>query len=122
MRTTAVEVLAIMDEVTLDSAIVDKYISGANIWVTQVLGSESLSTDLLTEIEKWLTAHMIASTRERAAKKEGAGGAYIEYAGSYGEGLKSTAYGQMVLALDTSGGFASLSGKAAKIRAVKSFD
>lgn len=122
MRTTAVEVLAIMDEVTLESSIVDKYITGANALVNQILSNSGLGDSLLTEIEKWLSAHMIASTRERAAKKEGAGGAFIEYTGVYGEGLKSTAYGQMVLTLDSSGAMASLSGKAAKIKAIKSFD
>jgi len=119
MRTTTDEVRQIMDETELTDAVITSYITGANLLVTQTVGSTGLPSGLLTEIERWLTAHMIASTRERQAVKEEAGGAKIEYAGVYGEGLKSTTYGQMVLALDTSGSFAALGGKGMSIRAVE---
>ena len=118
MRTNATDVKLIMDNVTIADTIVDTYILAANTMVNKVLGTST--TDLmLTEIERWLAAHMIAVTRERQAKKEGAGGAYIEYAGDFGAGLSSTSYGQMVVMLDTTGLMAATSGKAASIHAVK---
>jgi hypothetical protein len=121
VRVTANEVKEII-ETELSNTIIEAYITGANQLVTEVLGTTSLGTDLLKEIERWLSAHMMAISRERQAMEEGAGGAYIKYSGSYGEALKSTSYGQMVLALDTTGTFASLSGKSARIFAIESFD
>ena len=118
-RVTATQVKQIIDT-DLDDTIVDAFIAGATALIDSVLGTDT--SDILTQIELWLTAHMIASTRERQSKKEGAGGAYIEYTGITGEGLKSTTYGQMALALDTSGELAALGGKQASIYAVPSFD
>lgn len=119
VRVTASEVKEIMDT-TLSDVIVGAYITSANTLVNSVLGTGA--TDLLKEIERWLTAHMIAVTRERQAQKEGAGGAYIEYTGKYGQDLSSTSYGQMAMALDTTGALAGLAGKSASITAIKSFD
>ena len=121
-RTTAVEVIAIMGT-ELSSTIVDAYIPGANIMVTNVLNSSGLNDDTLAPIETWLTAHMIASTRERLAKKEGAGGASIEYTGNFNfSGLEATTYGQMVEVLDTTGKMKELAKKSASTFAITSFD
>lgn len=121
LRTTPQEVRAIMPEMDITDEIILSYITGANSLVTHILSETSLpSITLLVEIEKWLAAHMIASTRERMARKEGAGGAFIEYAGEFTTGLKATSYGQMVLMLDSTGLMSSLGGKAASIRAVQS--
>lgn len=109
MRVTPAEVLVIMDNVTLDEAIVNSYIIGANAMVTDIFGTSSLVETTLKEIERWVSAHLIAVTRERMAKKEGAGGAFIEYAGSFGEGLQSTTFGQTAIALDYTGTLAALS-------------
>jgi len=127
MRTTAVDVKRILDNTTLTNTIIEAYISASNVMVTQILGT-TLSDTVLTEIEKWLAGHLIASTRERQAKKEGAGGAEIEYTGKYGLGFTLTSYGQMVLALDTTGAMALAQGnvdnskKSAWVRAVNNFD
>lgn len=120
-RTTAkdVKLIYVTDMLTNE---INAYIGDANVLVTQVLGTSGLGDSLLASIEKWLTAHMIATARERMATKEKAGEVEIQYGTVFGEGLKSTPYGQMVLALDTTGGFASLAGKSAKITAIKSFD
>ena len=121
-RTTATDVRNIMDVLsdTTTDTIINAYIASAHTMVNEVLGTED--TDLLTNIEMWLTCHMIAVTRERQALKEEAGGAKIEYTGKYDQGLKMTSYGQMVLLLDTSNLFATLGGRGASIYAVKSFD
>ena len=102
MRTTAVKVREII-ETTLTDAGIDGYIIGANSFVTTHLEDKGLSAPILVEIERWITAHFIAQTRERMARKEGAGGAEIEYIGLFGEGLKSTPYGQTAISLDVSG-------------------
>jgi hypothetical protein len=88
--------------------------------VNTVLGTGT--SDNLKEIERWLTAHMISISRERQTLKEEAGTVSVTYAGSFGEGLKATSYGQTVLALDTTGKMASLSGKAVSIYAIPSFE
>jgi len=122
IRTTATEVKLILDDSSLEDATVDAYITAASALVDSALGSSSLGDTLLEEIERWLTAHMIASTRERIALKEAAGGASITYTGQYGQKLSSTPYGQMVLVLDTTNTMASLGGKSASIVAITSFE
>ena len=123
-RVVAADVSAILDDTTLTDIQIDVYIESANIFVTRLLGSKSLQTDTLKEIERWITAHMIASTRERMAKDEGASGAYIKYTGEWGKGLLLTSYGQMAIALDTSGTLQAISeGKlSARLTAITSFD
>ena len=118
-RCTPAEVKEILNDTTLSDNLVYAYITSASTLVNNTLGTGQ--TVQLKEIERWLAAHMITVTRERMAKKEGAGGAFIEYTGNYGEGLSSTSYGQMVLALDTTRAFATLNGKSAKITAITSF-
>lgn len=120
VRVTAKEVKMILDNSSLSDPIVDTYILGANALVNSTLGTGT--TDLLKEIERWMAAHMISVTRERMAKKEGAGGALIEYTGEYKGGLDSSPYGQMVKTLDTTGAMATLGLKSANSYAVKSFE
>lgn len=102
MRTNATDVKAILGS-TLADATVESYITGANLTVTNLLTGKGLDDDTLEEIERWIAAHLIAVTRERTSKKEGAGGAFIEYTGEWGAGLSSTSYGQMSMMLDTTG-------------------
>ena len=101
-RVTATEVKAILDDSELTDAQVDVYITSANTFVTDVLTDASLTVATMKEIERWMTAHMIAMTRERQVKKAGAGGAEVEYVGYWSTGLNGTSYGQMAVSLDTS--------------------
>lgn len=122
-RVTVGEVKEILDDCNLTDPVIEAFIKGANVLVTKAFEDDTtLGEDLKKEIERWMTAHMIASTVERMAKKEGAGGASIEYTGQFGENLSSTPYGQTVLILDTTGLMSSLGGKTASITAIKSFD
>ena len=102
VRVIADDIRAIMPETTLDDDIIDVYIVSANVWVDSLLLGKYDET-VLKEIERWMSAHMIAMTQERISKEEGAGGAYIKYAGDWGEGLLGTSYGQMVYSLDVQG-------------------
>lgn len=114
------EVLEIMNT-TLTEEEIEPYIESANVLVTDVLGSAGLSTSALKEIERWLTAHMIASSKDRQTKEETLGEASVKYSGLWGKGLEFTSYGQMVLMLDTSGKMSNLGKRPAKLRAIKSF-
>lgn len=121
-RVIASDVSAILDNTSLTDPQIEIYITTAETLVTEVLGSSDLGADMLKEIERYLTAHLIVMTRERLSKKEEAGSAKIEYAGVFGSGLDATSHGQMVKVLDTTGGFAALGGKEVSIYAIKSFD
>lgn len=121
-RTTASDVKQIIDT-DLADAVVDGYISGATEVVTELLGSDSsISSELKTEIERWLTAHMIASTREQQLTEAKAGPASAKFQGRTGMGLDATLYGQQVKAMDTTGKLAALGGKKASMTAIPSWD
>lgn len=119
VRVTATEVKGIIDTELTNEAIA-VYIESASVLVDSVLGTGTSA--LLKEIERWLSAHMLATTKERQAKSEEADGAKVVYSGYYGDKLSSTTYGQQVLMLDITGKFANLGKRKAMIFAVKSFD
>jgi len=108
--TTADDVKVIIDT-SLTDPVIEGYIAGADVFLLDALSSSMPEDDLFNEIERWVVAHMIATTKERAAKKEEAGGAKIEYSGTFGAGFESTSYGQMAMMLDGSGALAVLNGK-----------
>ena len=105
-RVTEEEVLEIMDN-DLEESDVSPFVVSANVFVTQHLEGK-LSADVLKEIERWTAAHMVATTKDRQAKDMGADNAYIKYTGYWSEGLNSTSYGQMAIALDATGTLAIL--------------
>ena len=119
-RVTATEVRVIITTSLLDAAI-ESLIEIANAMVTNTVTC-GLAAATLKEIERWLTAHLISITQERETTEEKLGEATVKYAGVYGEGLKSSRYGQMVLTLDTCGGFANLGKKAASVKSITSFE
>lgn len=118
-RVTADEVRQIMDDTDLTNININSFISGANALMNSLFGDST--SDLNKEIERWLSAHLIACTRERQALKEEAGTAKVTYTGEYGQGLHMTSYGQMAITLDITGKLAALMSKSAKIYAIKSF-
>lgn len=100
-RVTAVEVQNII-ETDLSTGDIDAYISAATTIVdATVVGS--LGDALLKEIERWLAAHYIASTREQMVKKAEGGPASATFFGKDGLGLNGTPYGQQAIALDPTG-------------------
>ena len=103
-----------------DSAI-EAFIEIASSMVDD-LDSTLLSASRLKEVERWLTAHLISITKERVGTKERLGDAEITYAGEFGEGLKATPYGQMVLQLDSTGELANTGKKRITFKAITSFD
>jgi len=122
-RVTSEEVLVILSDPDITEDGTDSFILAATALVDNVLGSDTtLLASLKKEIERWLAAHLIASTVERMASKAEAGGAKIEYTGAWDKRLDSTPYGQMVLTLDSTGKMASLGSKEASAYAIPSFD
>jgi len=121
-RTTITAVKDIINT-SLDDSVIASYIDMANRMVTEVLSDDtSLSSAILTDIECWLTAHLIEVTRERRAQREQIGDASITYTGVFGSGLNATPYGQTVKLLDTTGKMSRIGKIAASIRAVQSFE
>ena len=120
-RVTPDEIKLILADTELTDPSLTAFITSASNLVDEMLVGY-LSDMMLTEVEKWLAAHMITSTVERMATREGAGGAEIFYTGTYGQNLTSTPYGQMVLSLDPTGRMATLGGKSAKQIAIPNFN
>lgn len=121
VRTTKTAVKAIIDT-TLEDHEIDAFIAQSNSIVTRVTSNENLSTTLLKDLETWLTAHLMAISKERQPLEERVGDIWLVYQESPSGFLQSTTYGQMVLFLDTSGAFQKTAMKKATIRAIKQTD
>ena len=122
IRTNASDILEILPDGTgLENPAIEAFIEIASGMVDD-LDSSQLSTTKLREIERWLTAHLITVTKDRQGTKERLGDAEISYANIFGEGLKASTYGQMVLQLDTTGALMNLGKKALSIKAITSFE
>jgi len=123
IRTTAAEVKQILDGCTLSTTIIDAFIGAASRLVDSVYSTDiTMSSDQLTDVELWLTAHMIASTLHRQTSEETVDGASVKYTGYWSKDLESTSYGQMVKVLDVSGKMANAGKKLASMKAITSFD
>jgi hypothetical protein len=119
-RTTAAEVKEIL-ETEISDALVNAYIASANRIVTEHLTDLGYGDEKLEDIEMWLSAHLIAITRERQTTQEKLGDAAVAYANVFGKGLEASTYGQMVAMLDTEGVLKSLGKERIVFKAIKSF-
>jgi len=109
-------------ETEVDNSDLLAFITAANLVVTERLGGSTALTDAQRkEIERWLAAHFLASTREQQAQSEGVNGISVTYQGQTGKGLDSTHYGQMVKMLDSTGTLAGAGGGSPVLAAVTSF-
>lgn len=103
-RTNAVDVLAIMDVNDSNASLyMQAFVNAANSIVTANLGSSELGVSTLTEIEKWLAAHLYTIKLGGQVQREKIGETDISYNITTGVGLDSTLYGQTVKMLDTTG-------------------
>ena len=121
-RTNAADVKQLYNDSTLEDSYVDQFIDTANRIVTDILGDADLSDNVLEDIEKWLTCHLMSKARQDTVLEEKIGDVSTKFAGLFGDGLKATQWGQMVLLLDTTGKLGNLGKKAIMIKAIKSFD
>lgn len=124
IRVTEQEVLDIMDSgIEISSTQMIAMITAASSVIDNVFADDANVTDaLLKELERWLSAHYVASTLARMAEKEKVGQAEVTYMGKWGEMLKSTPYGQVLLTLDTTGKLAKVGKRAVSIYAIPSFE
>lgn len=99
---TVDEVRAIIST-NLEDLVIREYIESTDGIMKGLFQGVSISQGVYKEIQRWLTAHAIAISKERQAKEEGAGGAYIKYSLIQGQGLASTSYGQMAMTIDSTG-------------------
>jgi len=93
---------------TLTSGRIETYILGAAEFIENALSGKGLTEDHLKEIQRWMAAHLIATTSERQLQKAGAGPASATYFGVPGKGLEGSTYGQTVLNLDFTGTLAEM--------------
>lgn len=123
IRVTATEVKDIMDNCQVTDTVVDIYISVASKVIDSVFsGDTTTSAELLKEIERWYSAHLIASTLERISYEEKIGDAAIIYAAKMGRGFESTPYGQALLQIDVTGKLARMGKKPASLYAIPQFE
>ena len=92
------------------------FITTANLLVTQHLGTSTISAAILTEIEKYLAAHLVAlHPDERQVTEQKIGDATDKYGGTLGEMLNFTQFGQTVKMLDYTGILAGVGGAVVEI-------
>jgi hypothetical protein len=118
-RTTKTAVRYVIDT-SLEDDEIDALIEQANIMVTATVGLSVLSSDVLKNIETWLTAHLIAIGKERQPIVEKVGDIWLQFdkAAAAANFLELTNYGRTVLFLDPTGSFQSASLKRASIKAI----
>jgi hypothetical protein len=81
---------------------IDVFINTAHRMVDGYLSSKGLDEETLTDIERYLSAHVL-SVQDMRTKSVGVDVLSESYQGQWGFGLKGTSYGQMAILLDTSG-------------------
>jgi hypothetical protein len=95
----------------LEDAVIDSFIAGAVATLDAAYSGYTVSVELRKEVERWFTAHLIASTREQQLTEAKAGSASAKFQGQTGLNLDSTFYGQNAKLIDTTGALAGLGGR-----------
>lgn len=80
------------------------FIQAASLFVDAYIGQAGWSLPVATELERWLTAHLMAVADGAGLAERRIGDTTIRYhTPKVGLGLDATLYGQQVLLLDTTG-------------------
>lgn len=111
---TDVTTVKLIIATTLSDAQITAFIGTANLVVTSNLADKGLSDATLTDIETWLSAHLL-SMRDQRVIGRSIGDVSFQYQGQTGLGLDATIYGQQVKLLDSSGTLASLGKRRASL-------
>lgn len=108
MAVTSADVQAILDT-DLDAYDIQVFLATASLLVSEELSSAGFSSARTDQITKYLAAHLCTfkSPQGRLTSLTSSG-IRQEFSGAFGEGLRSSTYGQMVLALETTGVLAKL--------------
>lgn len=110
-RVTVSELKEIFDT-DMDSGDLQAFIRGANCMVNNILADSGLDTITLKECERYISAHL-ASIRDPVPLRVRIGDAEAwnfpaSVTTAWGKGLNLTPYGQVAMALDTSGALATM--------------
>jgi len=100
-------------ETSLSDDEINVFITSADALVTQIYADETgVTEEIKKEVERWLAAHFLASSRELQLQESKAGSVGVKFQGETKRGLDSTFYGQNAKVLDPTGKLAMLdSGK-----------
>lgn len=93
----------------LDDSTINMLIEDAAFEVDDRLGNTDMSEQRLERIERYLAAHFVSIGPDRQIESGGSQSSSVTFTGEFGEGLKSTTFGQRAIELDTSGTLNSLS-------------
>lgn len=113
-RVTASEVGEIIST-DLTDAQVAAFINSANAIIQENMLEAGMSANILTQIELWLAAHLVAISDQREQSVSLRDGAVTYQSPRLGLGLDGTMYGQQVKVLDYSGILSGLGQKRARI-------
>lgn len=113
-RVTASEVGEIIST-DLTDAQVAAFINSANAIIQENMLEAGMSANILTQIELWLAAHLVAIRDQREQRVNLRDGDVTYQSPRLGLGLDSTTYGQQVKVLDYSGILSGLGQKRARI-------
>lgn len=112
-RVTPNDVREILDAVMTDDQF-RAFIAPASLMVDRHLAAAGYSVAELFELERWLTAHMVAALK-KPLKSESVGGASDSYDTVVGFGLDGTFYGQQVKVMDSRGILAGIGRRRAEV-------
>ncbi len=107
MATARVSSAEVKEVIQTDLTDLTPFIRGANQIISDRLSGQNLSEDTLKEVERWLAAHLLASTnRDNSThniKESKTGDAWEKYTeNTSSTGIGSTPYGEMAKMLDPS--------------------
>lgn len=111
---TAADVKEVLNT-TLTVTDLKPFLTAAQGLVSARLEGEGYTDGELTEIERWLAAHL-AAVRDPRVSEEGVGSSQFRYEGETGLGLDFTRYGQQVQVLEHRGILAALKEQKAPLR------
>jgi len=109
-RVTSAEVIAILGDDNSDLTDVSAFIAMATL-LTDKCSAAGLAAADCKEVERWLSAHLVATGARRLVKSSAVGPISESFDSKIDLGLNGTSYGQQAIALDTTSTLASLSGK-----------
>ena len=101
-RTDVLAIRQILETEVSDDDLV-AYVTSASVFVDNLFSAAGLDDSLLTELEKWICAHFVASTRTQQLQEAKAGPVEFRAQGKTGMGFESTHYGQTAISLDPTG-------------------
>lgn len=86
-----------------DTVNVEQFVTDAHTLIVNIIGDAVTDEPTLETIERYFTAHVLASTLAPLTASESAGPVSESYQYQLGQGLASTTYGRLAMQFDPSG-------------------